>query len=347
MSADTTTTTPPQTPAGAPASNGHTAPGPRVRSTFHSILEGGLDWQALPMRLFVQGNQKFWDPSAIDMSQDAEHWQLLDQGQKEGIAGLAVQFLIGEEAVTEDIQPFMHAMAVEGRLEDEMYLTQFALEEAKHVEAFRRWFDAVGVTKDLHYMLEDAAQDGEPVGGIFAKLQPEAMGRLWTDQSPEAQIRANVVYNQFVEGTLALTGYWAWAKILDSLGGLFPGMREIIRYISTDERRHLAWGTYNIRRHVAADDRMWEVTKANLDEMFEHMKRRREALQADTSAEAEARRERSRAMGTGPEASWEYQVSRLKRRYGAIESARGAATEQIEHGLEEEETDEEGYAALT
>ena len=329
------------------ATDATAGPGPRQRTTFHSILEGGLDFDALPMRLFVQGNQKFWDPSQIDLSQDAEHWQLLDDGQKEGIAGLAVQFLIGEEAVTEDIQPFMHAMAVEGRLEDEMYLTQFALEEAKHVEAFRRWFDAVGVTKDLHYMLENAAGDGEPAGGIFAKLQPEAMGRLWTDQSPAAQIRANVVYNQFVEGTLALTGYWAWAKILDSLGGLFPGMREIIRYISTDERRHLAWGTYNIRRHVAADDAMWEVTKANLDEMFEHMRRRSEALQADTSPEAEARRERSRAMGTGPEASWEYQVSRLKRRYGAIESARGVAEEQIEHGLEEEETDEEGYASLT
>ena len=324
-----------------------TAPGPRVRTTFHSILEGGLDWQALPMRLFVQGNQKFWDPSAIDMSQDAEHWELLEDGQKEGIAGLAVQFMIGEEAVTEDIQPFMHAMAVEGRLEDEMYLTQFALEEAKHVEAFRRWLDAVGVKKDLHYMLEAAAaQSKEPAGGIFAKLQPEAMGQLWTDQSPEAQIRANVVYNQFVEGTLALTGYWAWAKILDSLNGLFPGMREIIRYISTDERRHLAWGTYNIRRHVAADDAMWEVAKANLDEMFEHMRRNREANLADDSPEAQARRERSEAMGLGPDASWEYQVSRLKRRYGAIESARGVTADQIEHGLEEEETDEEGYAAL-
>ena len=337
-------TTPSADPADTATSS---APGPRVRTTFHSILEGGLDWQALPMRLFVQGNQKFWDPSAIDLSQDTEHWELLDQSQKEGIAGLAVQFLIGEEAVTEDIQPFMYAMAAEGRLEDEMYLTQFALEEAKHVEAFRRWFDAVGIKRDLHYLLQSAATDDEPAGGIFAKLQPEAMGRLWTDQSPAAQIRANVVYNQFVEGTLALTGYWAWAKILDSLGGLFPGMREIIRYISTDERRHLAWGTYNIRRHVAADDAMWEVTKANLDEMFEHMERRRTINEADTSPEAEARRERSRMMGLGPEATWDYQVSRLRRRYGAIESARGVAADQIEHGVEEEETDEEGYAALT
>jgi ribonucleoside-diphosphate reductase beta chain len=321
-----------------------------ARSGFRSILEGGLDFDALPMRLFVQGNQKFWDPSQIDFSEDAEHWKLLDADQKEGIAGLAVQFLVGEEAVTEDIQPFMRAMAAEGRLEDEMYLTQFAFEEAKHVEVFRRWFDAVGVKEDLHYLLEivDGGRSEDNFTNIFTRLQPEAMNRLWTDPSPEAQIRANVVYNQFVEGTLALTGYWAWSTILESLGGLFPGMQELIRMISRDERRHLAWGTYNIRRHVAADDRMWEVAKADLDEMMELMTRRHEIEMADTSPEMEEQRERGRELGVGPERAWDYQVDRLQRRYGAIESARGAGEEQIEHGLaEEQEDDDESYASLT
>ena len=320
----------------------------KVRSGFRSIVEGGLDFDSLPMRLFVQGNQKFWDPSQIDFSQDAEHWQLLDQEQQEGIASLAVQFLIGEEAVTEDIQPFMTAMAAEGRLEDEMYLTQFAFEEAKHVEVFRRWFDAVGAKQDLHYLLEQVdGQAEENFSSIFTEIQPEAMHRLTHDHSPEAQIRANVVYNQFVEGTLALTGYWAWNTILASLGGLFPGMQELVRMISRDERRHLAWGTYNIRRHVAADDAMWEVAKANLDEMMQLMTVRHEQEMADTSPEAEAQRERGRELGVGPERAWEYQVDRLTRRYGAIESARGASTEAIEHDLEEEdEGDAAGYASL-
>ena len=321
----------------------------RVRSGFHSIVEGGLDFDALPMRLFVQGNQKFWDPSQIDFSQDAEHWQLLDQDQQEGVASLAVQFLVGEEAVTEDIQPFMTAMAAEGRLEDEMYLTQFAFEEAKHVEVFRRWFDAVGATQDLHYLLEQVDGEAEEnFSSIFTQIQPEAMNRLSYDHSPEAQIRANVVYNQFVEGTLALTGYWAWNTILESLGGLFPGMQELVRMISRDERRHLAWGTYNIRRHIAADDAMWEVAKANLDEMMEIMTIRHEAEMADTSPEAEAQRQRGRDLGVGPERAWEYQVDRLQRRYGAIESARGATEESIEHNLEEEdEGDAAGYASLS
>ena len=322
-----------------------------LRTTFHSVLGGGMDFDSLPMRLFVQGNQKAWDPSQIDFSEDAEQFQLLDERQQAGIVGLAVQFMIGEEAVTEDIQPFMHAMAVEGRLEDEMYLTQFAFEEAKHTEVFRRWLNAVGVTEDLHHRIEQGmnANGGGMLGGIFTMEQPQAMRRLWTDQSPEAQIRANVVYNQFVEGTLALTGYWLWAKILDSLDGLFPGMRQIIRYISTDERRHLAWGTYNIRRHVAADDAMWEVAKANLDEMLDRMVRNEELRRERVAANGGLKEGGmlGSAIGIGPNERYEYQLSRLKRRYGAIESARGASSEQVSHGLEDEDADEAGYASLS
>lgn len=48
----------------------------------------------------------------------------------------------------------MAAMRAEGRLGDEMYLTQFAYEEAKHTQVFRMWLDAVGITDDLHGYLD-------------------------------------------------------------------------------------------------------------------------------------------------------------------------------------------------
>jgi ribonucleotide reductase beta subunit family protein with ferritin-like domain len=59
------------------------------------------------------------------------------RGQATRAARLCAQFIAGEEAVTQDIQPFMAAMRDEGRLADEMYLTQFAFEEAKHTQVFR------------------------------------------------------------------------------------------------------------------------------------------------------------------------------------------------------------------
>jgi ribonucleoside-diphosphate reductase beta chain len=315
-----------------------------LRPTFHSIAHGGLDWESLAMRLYTQGNDKAWNPRNIDFSQDAEHWSLLDEDQQRGLLGIVVMFLAGEESVTEDIAPFMKAMSDEGRLEEEMYLTQFALEEAKHTEAFRRFLDAIGVEDDLHDVLERTTPSSQALGGVFADEQPAAMRRLWTDSSPRAQIRANVVYNQFVEGTMALTGYWIFTRLGEAFEGLFPGIREVIRLISRDERRHLAWGTYNIRRHVAEDDAMWDAAKADLDEMMEKMTVREQQRRAEMTEEERRIEELGTAIGIGPDQRWAYQVSRLERRYGAIESARGASREEIERI--EAGADEEGYDAL-
>jgi ribonucleoside-diphosphate reductase beta chain len=315
-----------------------------LRPTFHSLQRGGLDWDSMSLRLYTQGNAKAWNPADIDFSQDAEHWHLLDADQQRGLLGIVVQFMAGEESVTEDIAPFMKAVGEEGRLGDEMYLTQFALEEAKHTEAFRRFLDAMGVDDDLHDYLERTTAPSQALGGVFAEEQPEAMRRLWTDASPRAQIRANVVYNQFVEGTMALTGYWIFSRLGKVFEGLFPGIQEVIALISRDERRHLAWGTYNIRRHVAEDDAMWEVAKADLDDMMQRMREREEESRANLTEDEKRMEELANSIGIGPDQRFAYQVSRLERRYGAIESARGASREEIE--TIEAGADEEGYDAL-
>ena len=96
------------------------------------------------MKLFAGGNAKFWDPADIDFSRDREDWERLTDDERDYATRLCAEFIAGEEAVTQDIQPFMAAMRAEGRLGDEMYLTQFAFEEAKHVQVFRMWLDAVG-----------------------------------------------------------------------------------------------------------------------------------------------------------------------------------------------------------
>ncbi len=325
-----------------------------LRTAYHSITEGGLNRESLAMRLWAQGNRKAWDPADIDFSQDAEHWGLLDDSMRQVVTMLAVMFIIGEESVTEDIQPFMRAMSAEGRFEDEMYLTQFAMEEAKHVDVFRRWLDAVGAKQDLHEIVHQGMEFSTRgilsvgPGGVFSDLQPEAMRRLEHDPSPKAQIRANVVYNQFVEGCLALTGYWAWSKILESTGGLFPGMQNIIAYLARDERRHLAWGTYNIRRHVAADDSLWDYTVACLDEMKERLYEQEETRKKAMAAMGpEEEDDFGKALGVGPEERFAYQLSRLDRRYGAIESARGQSVEAIEAGTTDAAVgDDEGYDEL-
>src|SRR6201984_187635 len=120
-----------------------------TRTQSGSLVRGGLNWDSLPLKLFAGGNAKFWDPADIDFSRDRADWESLSENERDAAARICAEFIAGEESVTQDIQPFMAAMRAEGRLGDEMYLTQFAFEEAKHVQVFRMWLDAVGRTRGL------------------------------------------------------------------------------------------------------------------------------------------------------------------------------------------------------
>ena len=66
---------------------------------------------------------------------------------------------------------------------------------------------------------------------------------------------------------LALTGYFGWHKICVERG-ILPGMQELVRRIGDDERRHMAWGTFTCRRHVAADDANWDVFESRMNELM-------------------------------------------------------------------------------
>lgn len=319
-----------------------TAPDRPHREGFHSLRGGGLNWDSLPLKLFVKGNAKFWNPADIDLEQDAEDWKKLGDEARTRILRLCSLFVAGEEAVTEDIQPFLRAMAAEGRLGDEMYLTQFAFEEAKHVQAFRLWLDALGVREDLHGFV-----DKNPgYRALFYEELPKSLESLLDDPSPRNQVRASVTYNHIIEGSLALTGYYAWNHLC-TVRGIFPGMRQIIRRIGDDERRHMAWGTFTCRRHVAADDRNWDVVSERLDELLPHVLGTVEQGEAP-SADPETQR-----YELPPGKLLDYAADRATRRLGAIESARGVPVARIDldaspEALEERfgEEDRAAMAAL-
>ncbi|HTM83773.1 MAG TPA: R2-like ligand-binding oxidase, partial [Mycobacterium sp.] len=234
-----------------------------TRTHYGSLAQGGLNWANLPLKLFAGGNAKFWNPADIDFAQDRADWQALSDAERDIATRLCAMFVTGEEAVTQDIQPFMAAMRAEERLGDEMYLTQFAFEEAKHVQVFRLWLDAVGISEDLHGYIEDSPA----YQTIFNEELPLALGALSTDPSPANQVRAAATYNHIVEGMLALTGYHAWHKICVQRG-ILPGMQKLVERIGDDERRHMAWGTFTCRRHVAADDANWAVFENRMNELL-------------------------------------------------------------------------------
>jgi ribonucleoside-diphosphate reductase beta chain len=231
--------------------------------SFVTTSVRGLDRASVPMRLFEKAKRLgIWNPSDIDFTQDAADWQRLDDQEREVLLHLTALFQAGEEAVTNDIVPLLLAVSGEGRVEEELYLTTFLFEEAKHTDFFRRFLDTVaGSAVDLSRF------HGGSYRLLIYEALPDSMQRLLTDRSPAAQLRASVTYNMIVEGVLAETGYQAYLSALER-NGLLPGQCRGIRLVKQDESRHIAYGIFLISRLLAANPGLWEVAEATMNELL-------------------------------------------------------------------------------
>lgn len=232
----------------------------------------GLNTEIVPWRLWEKAKKSGWDPADIDFSQDAQDWQNLEDQQKFAIATLANGFMVGEESVTLDIIPLLIALSDQNRVEEVIYLTSFAMDEARHVDFFRRWFSAVGFDpSSIRGIIEERFREAgleppseESQRGIFEEELPKVMRRVLVDRSPQAILDCSITYNQFVEGCLAISGYKIWANIFEMFGVL-PGMQEGLRYVRRDEGRHITYGTYLTRRIIAANPDLLPWAKERLD----------------------------------------------------------------------------------
>ena len=170
-------------------------------------------------------------------------------------------FQAGEEGVTTDLLPLIMAVAEEGRIEEEIFLTSFLWEEAKHVEFFRRWLDVIGIHEDLEKFMTPSYRR------LFFVELPTALDALKTDHSTEAQIRASVTYNMIIEGVLAETGYHGFRQSLEASGKM-PGLLEGIRLVSRDESRHIRYGVFLLDRLINASPVGWDVMNRQMNELL-------------------------------------------------------------------------------
>jgi ribonucleoside-diphosphate reductase beta chain len=233
-------------------------------SGFVTTSRAGLNWNHPALKLFQKSKKHgIWNPQAIDLSKDAQDYAKLSDLEQTVLQHLTSLFAAGEESVTLDLLPLMLAVAREGRIEEEMYLTSFLWEEAKHTEFFSRVLhDVFRVKTDLHSYHSDAYKQ------LFYQALPEAMNALLTDTSAKAQAVASVTYNMVVEGVLAETGYHAYYTMLER-NNLLPGLREGIGLLKLDESRHIAYGVFLLSRLVAEDNSLWDTIEARLGELLE------------------------------------------------------------------------------
>ncbi|WP_347548256.1 R2-like ligand-binding oxidase [Pseudalkalibacillus hwajinpoensis] len=232
-----------------------------MRNEMITTSERGLQEDSLPFRLY-QKAKKFggWDPREIDFTQDVKDWQFLTGDQQEEILRLISQFQAGEEAVTLDLLPLIMVIAKEGRIEEEMYLTTFLFEEAKHTEFFRVFLNEIGQTGDLSRFHSDTYRT------IFYSILPEAMGKLQHDHSPEALAEASTVYNMFVEGVLAETGYFSFYESLEK-AEIMPGLMKGIGLLKRDESRHIGYGTFLLQRLIAERPPLFDLVQEKMNQL--------------------------------------------------------------------------------
>lgn len=275
----------------------------------------GLMVDSFPYRLYQKAKKVgTWNPAEIDFTQDAKDWQAATDTQRQSILRLLSQFQAGEEAVTLDLLPLIMAIAKEGRIEEEMFLTTFLFEEAKHTEFFRTVLDAIGEKGELNLLLSDSYKQ------VFHVILPETMDRLITDQSPEAIADASTVYNMFVEGVLAETGYFSFYKSLEE-SGIMPGLLEGIGHLKRDESRHIGYGTFLLQRLICEHPHL-------LDEVI--LKRMAEmtplALQIVEEGFDDADME---AFGAKPEEVMNFAMKQLQVRMDILQRAKGKQLNEI------------------
>jgi len=236
---------------------------PPIHERFVTTSERGLRHDSLPMRLYHKAKRLgIWDPREIDFSQDIQDWQRFSDSEREAILSLTALFQAGEESVTLDLLPLILSIAREQRLEEEMFLTTFLWEEAKHTEFFRRFLDEVAHdSSDLSRFHTPSYRT------LFYEELPKAMNALLTDFSLEAQVRASVTYNMIIEGVLAETGYHSYYNMLES-NNVMPGLRFGIGLLKRDEARHIAYGVFLISRLVAQQPDLWEIIEEQMNRLL-------------------------------------------------------------------------------
>lgn len=283
----------------------------------------GLRHDILPMRLYHKAKRLgIWDPRSIDFSQDIQDWQRCTPAEQEVLLSITALFQAGEESVTLDLLPLIMTVAQQGYIEEELFLTTFLWEEAKHTEFFRRFLDEVAHdTSDL------SRYHTESYRKLFYEELPKSMYALTTDTSPAALLRASVTYNMIAEGVLAETGYYSYFNMLGQ-NNILPGLRQGIAKLKQDESRHIAYGVFLISRIIAQHKDLWPVVE---DRMNELLPLAMGVVQETNIEEIEGEEP---PFGDNTEDNVLYATTQFQKRLARIQKARTQSVEELYKDIE-------------
>ena len=201
--------------------------------------------------LYARWERGSWRATEIDFTRDVADWRALSELARRAALWNYSLFFHGEDAVTDDLAPFIDAAP---REEQKYFLATQQADEARHAVFFKRFMhEVVGLG------------DGTVAGGLRAtepeltwgfrrtfELLERVTGELRSDRSAVALARAVTMYHLVVEATLAQPGQHFISDYLERRQ-ILPGFREGMRQVALDEQRHIAFGV-RLLHDLSRDD---------------------------------------------------------------------------------------------
>jgi hypothetical protein len=213
--------------------------------------------------LYARWERGNWRAAEIDFSADREQWRakFSDLERRAALWNYAM-FFHGEDAVTDDLSPFIDAAP---REEQKYFLATQQVDEARHAVFFNRF---------MHEVVERG--DGTVAGALEAtrpeltwgfvktfEMLDRVVNELRTDRSRTKLAQAVTMYHFVVEATLAQPGQHFITDYLTARDVL-PGFRAGMHNVALDEQRHIGFGVKLLRDLSLEDPEVPEAVAEQL-----------------------------------------------------------------------------------
>jgi ribonucleoside-diphosphate reductase beta chain len=221
-----------------------------------------------PQQLYELWERQQWLSQEIDFSGDVEDWANLNDEEREWFVWGMSAFFVGEERVTTQFSGLV--MAYEDEQEESFLATQ-QVDEARHMQFFDRFYREVVGMNDAGIQ-DRLAKVRENVNEAFVQLFDEALvdagRRLIADPGDiGAKVDFITAYHMVIEGTLALTGQWTITDYWEKTGKM-QGFLEGFKRVARDEHRHVAYGTWYLKRVCGESEELAARMRAKLQELL-------------------------------------------------------------------------------
>jgi ribonucleoside-diphosphate reductase beta chain len=221
-----------------------------------------------PQELYGLWERQNWISQEIDFGRDLEDWRNLNDEEREWAVWSLSSFFIGEERVTTQFSGLVMAYEDE---QEEAFLTTQQVDEARHMQFFDRFYrEVIGLEEpNIEGRLARVREDlNDAFVELFDRALVEAGQRLIQDPSDtDAKVDFITTYHMVIEGTLALTGQHFITKYWED-NDLMPGFVEGFNRVARDEHRHVAYGTWYLKRVCGDDERLADRMRAKLAELL-------------------------------------------------------------------------------